>query len=149
MELYIPTLTTPTIRNPKTGRFNKGYRRKTPPANKGRRMEEYTTEETRTKILANINGEGRKAGNRAIRKKYGRQVIAIKDGKIVDKFTCAGEAVEEMPQKYGITVQKENIVACCKGKRGRSSHKGFQWYFWDQPEKWEDKVSKSEIYIAD
>jgi len=142
MELYIPHYIEQPIRNAKTGHFFKGYKRKTPPANKGRKMSEFATPETCERIISNLSQEGRQKGANKNKELFGRPVLAIQNGNIVGKYTCASIAKEKFMEEFGISLCKMNILAVAKGKR--RTHKGMRWFYVDEPHKWEKELIESQ-----
>ncbi len=141
MELYFPTIPKNIERNAKNGQFLKGYRRKTPPANKGRKMSEFTTPEICEKIISNLSQEGRQKGANRNKELFGRPVLAIQDGKLLGPWQCASLAKEYFMQQHGVYLAKMNILNCCKGNR--KTHKGMQWFYVDEPHKWEHLIQRS------
>jgi len=136
MELYIPPK--PITRNPQNGRLLRGYE----PKNKGKKWGEYNVpEESRKKILANLSNEGRKLGALAKKKRYSLRIVAIKDKKFFGEFESAADAARIL-RNAGIVVYSENIRNCCKGKRPLAG--GIQWFYENEPEKWEKEIKKND-----
>ena len=92
-------------------------------------------------MVSNLSQEGRKKGANTNKIKYGRPIVAIQDGRLLGPWPCASLAKDYFMQQHGVYLAKMNIHNCCKGKR--QTHKGMQWFYVDEPHKWEHLIDKA------
>ena len=120
MELYLD----PVInnRNPINGQFLKGHK----PHNKGKKWDDYMDMRKARKIKR--IGKQNLRGRLDIGGKNKKQVIGIKDGKIIGVFESATKAAEIL----GLI--RRNISHCCNGKRNRCGK--IQWFLESENSKW-------------
>jgi hypothetical protein len=126
MELYLEPIR--RTRNPINGKFLKGHN----PHNKGKKWEDYMDMRKAKRI--------KRIAKRNLRVRYDiggwnkRQVIGIKDGKIIGVFESATKAGKQL------NLTRRNISHCCNGKRKHCG--GIRWFFEDEINKWIIHVSE-------
>ena len=114
MELTLPPL--PIYRNPLNGRFLKGH----VPFNKGLKWEDYMDMRKARRIKKNLEINRRK-GNPNLPGANRKEVVGIRDGKLVCVFSSSCEA----GRKLGII--SRNIRHCCEKKRKCCG--GIMWFY--------------------
>lgn len=120
MELYISPLKRQN--NAVTGCFLKGHT----PHNKGKKWEDYMDMRKAPKIkriaLKNLRPRLDIGGQNK------RQVIGIKEGKIIGVWESAVKASEKLK------LQRRNIAHCCQAKRKHCG--GIRWFYEADVQRW-------------
>lgn len=134
MENFELEIYEPLQNNPITGCFLKNH----VPFNKGIAMKDWMDGRKIKKVMKCLE-IGRVKGNATMAGANKKQIIGIKDGKLI-AFNCAANAETALRAK-GIKVNRRNINKVCNGDDKHRKHAGgYRWFFANEVDKYKDLV---------